>query len=193
MASEVSATRERTRRAILAAAIPTLVGKPTASLGEVADAAGVARSTLHRYFPDRAALVAALNGHVEAEYAAAIERSRPDEGTGLEAYRRICDEMFAVDAFAWWLQHTEPQATDDSADGDGSCDDSSGTQVDDRLADVVRRGHDDGTIDASLDPDWLVNHIWAVLYAAWHLQGPRRSRQQVREIAMTTLTKAAAA
>ena len=53
-------TRGRTRKAILDAAIRVLAADPSASLGQIADAADVGRTTLHRYFPDRAELLAAV-------------------------------------------------------------------------------------------------------------------------------------
>ena len=45
--------RDRTRAALLSAAIDVLTDNTAASMGEIAKAAGVARSTLNRYFPDR--------------------------------------------------------------------------------------------------------------------------------------------
>ena len=55
-----SATRTRTRQAILAAAVTVFARDPSAALGEVAAAAGVGRTTLHRYFAERSDLLAAL-------------------------------------------------------------------------------------------------------------------------------------
>ena len=52
--------RGRTRKAILDAAIGVLATDPAASLGQIADAADVGRTTLHRYFPERADLLTAL-------------------------------------------------------------------------------------------------------------------------------------
>jgi AcrR family transcriptional regulator len=59
-----SGTRARTRRAILDAAVVLLAGDPTASLGDVAAAAGVGRTTVHRYFPERSDLLAAISTDV---------------------------------------------------------------------------------------------------------------------------------
>ena len=73
-----SATRTRTRQAILAAAVTVFARDPSASLGEVAAAAGVGRTTLHRYFPERSDLLAALAVHVLEQVAAATERAAPD-------------------------------------------------------------------------------------------------------------------
>ncbi|MCA2217187.1 TetR/AcrR family transcriptional regulator [Jidongwangia harbinensis] len=177
-----SSTRERTRRAILLAAIATLIAKPNASLGEVADAAEVARSTLHRYYPSRAALIAALNAFVDAEYEAAVKRSRPDTGSGLEAYERLCAELLdAHQIFYWWTQsvHLEEDRK---------------PEYDPTVQAVLRRGQEDGTIDRRLDPEWLEMSIWPSLLTAYqYAVTSHRSRHEAREMALRTLIKIAAA
>ncbi|WP_435061755.1 TetR/AcrR family transcriptional regulator [Amycolatopsis thermoflava] len=70
--------RDRTRSAILSAAA-TLLGRDyQAKLAEIANAAGVGRTTLHRYFPDRATLIKAAVEDSVAD--AAI-----DQGPALDA------------------------------------------------------------------------------------------------------------
>ncbi len=50
--SDVSTpTRNRTERAILEAAVSVLARDRAATLPQIAQAAGVGRTTLHRYFP----------------------------------------------------------------------------------------------------------------------------------------------
>lgn len=178
-----SPTKERTRRAILRAGIGVLSGNPGAALGEIAEAAGVARSTLHRYYPDRAALSAAVEAFVVAEYADAISRSRPDDGTGLAAYTRLCGELIdAREVFAWWMRG---EAADEVPED---------SEEDRLVAGIVRRGHADGSIDRELDVAWLVGHIWCGLFAAFHLPEPAgRSPRETREMCLRTLVKAAAA
>lgn len=178
-----SPTRERTRKAILRAAIGVLTGNPGAAVGEVAEAAGVARSTLHRYYPDRAALEAAVGAFVLAEYAGAIRRARPDEGTGLDAYTRLCGELLdAQEVFAWWIRGN----AGDELDAE--------TEEDRLVAGIVDRGHADGSIDRLLDAEWITNHIWCGLFAAFHLpETPGRTPREAREMCLRTLVKTAAA
>ena len=85
-----SATRTRTRQAILAAAVTVFARDPSAALGEVAAAAGVGRTTLHRYFPERSDLLSALATHLLEAVAAAMERAAPALGPAPEALGRVC-------------------------------------------------------------------------------------------------------
>jgi TetR/AcrR family transcriptional repressor of lfrA len=83
--------RSRTRRAILDAAMSVLAEQPTASLGDIAAAAEVGRSTLHRYFAERSDLLRALALHVHGLSIAAIEHAEPDCGPPVEALRRVVE------------------------------------------------------------------------------------------------------
>ena len=80
-----SATRARTREAIIHAAVTVLVHRPEASLAEIALAAQVSRSTLHRHFADRAELERAAVAHsVEAIVRATVD-AEPGQGEPLAA------------------------------------------------------------------------------------------------------------
>jgi len=68
-----------------------LADNPTTPLGDIAAAAEVGRSTLHRYFPERSDLLRALARHVHALSNAAIERAEPDCGPPVEALRRVVE------------------------------------------------------------------------------------------------------
>ena len=83
--------RSRTRNAILDAAMSVLADNPTASLGDIAAAAAVGRSTLHRYFAERTDLLHALALHVHDLSNAAIEHAEPDCGPAVEALRRVVE------------------------------------------------------------------------------------------------------
>ncbi|WP_194396397.1 TetR/AcrR family transcriptional regulator [Microbacterium atlanticum] len=181
-ANPESATRERTRRAILDAAIATLTKRPAASLGDIADAAGVARSTLHRYYGDRTTLEAAIHEYVKAEHLAAVERARPADGTGIEAFARLASELLdQLHVFAWWMYADNYQG---------------GLEVDpeSRPEQIVARGHADGSIDAAMPADWVVSMLWSALYSIEMptppAEGtPPRSPRESRELALRTLLK----
>ncbi len=91
-----SATRTRTRRAILDAAVAVLARNPGASLGEVAAAADVGRTTLHRYFAERADLLAGLVGYANELVGEATARAELSHGSAPDALARLCREYFEL-------------------------------------------------------------------------------------------------
>lgn len=70
---------------VLRSAAALLTRKSTATMDEVAKAAGISRATLHRQFAGRDALVRALEALGIEECEAALDAARLDEGTAQEA------------------------------------------------------------------------------------------------------------
>src|ERR1700754_2842398 len=93
-----SGARARTRRAIVSAAMDALAAEGGAPLEQVAKAAEVSRTTLHRYFPERADLLRAVVDEAMARVVAATERARLDQGPALDALERACREDFELGA-----------------------------------------------------------------------------------------------
>src|ERR671912_1074180 len=91
-----SGVRDRTRRAILGAAASVLARDRAAPLAEIAEAAGVGRSTLHRHFADREELVAAAVEDSLAALGQAVEDAALDQGPPQEAMRRLVAAMVDV-------------------------------------------------------------------------------------------------
>ncbi|MFJ8634851.1 TetR/AcrR family transcriptional regulator [Streptomyces sp. NPDC093568] len=88
-------TTRITRARILAAALRELGRNPDSSLGDIAEAAGVARRTLYTHFAGRAALVKGLaDDAVEAIRQAVAAASAPDPG---------CDPASALARFVLTL------------------------------------------------------------------------------------------
>jgi AcrR family transcriptional regulator len=182
-----SATRTRTRQAILAAAVTVFARDPSASLGEVAAAAGVGRTTLHRYFAERSDLLSALVVHVLEAVAAATERAAPGHGPAPEALGRICREYFELGDVLTVL-FNEPSGIGAEV----------GTREewehDRQLAALIARGQAEGSIDPALTPAWLQSMMWALLYTAWSLMREQCvPRHEALEQCLRSLHKAVAA
>ncbi|KOX15203.1 TetR/AcrR family transcriptional regulator [Nocardiopsis sp. NRRL B-16309] len=158
-AEEETRTRARTRRAILEAAVRVFGDNPKAPLSEVAETAGVARSTLQRYFPERADLTCALGDYADELIREATERARTTEGTALEAFSRLAAEYFALQRVVMLAfgneDHTEPPSEEECGPADLA------------VFDLVERGHEEGTIDPRITPLWAQQLLWAGLYAGW--------------------------
>lgn len=84
-----SAAHDRTRRRILDAAVALLGKDSGASLAEVAAHAGLGRTTVHRYFPTRDALLVALGVEAVHHVSDAMAAARLDDGTAAEATARL--------------------------------------------------------------------------------------------------------
>ncbi len=152
-----SGSRARTRQAILDAAVEVLSRNPGAPLGEVAAAADVGRTTLHRYFPERSDLIAGLKEEVSRRFREVRERARSDDGTGAGEIRRLCQEYFELgDVLSLIFREQIDLEGDDEPDWD------------DGFEAVVDRGHRDGSIDPELPAVWVQNLMWSQLYAGWN-------------------------
>ncbi len=162
-AEEETRTRARTRRAILEAAVDVLTENRSAPLSRVATRAGVARSTLQRYFPERADLVAALEGYANELADEATARARTTEGTAIEAFSRLASEYFGLIKVI--MLSVGGEETTDGHDEE-QCGPS-----DLALYELIERGHEDGTIDPRITPLWAQQHLWATLYAGWTYTG----------------------
>lgn len=181
--SELSPTASRTRRSILTAAISLMAARPEAPMTDIAEAAGVSRSTLHRYFPDRTALGAAMDELAQSAWIDAVRSARLEEDSGLEAFRRLCAELLdRLDVLAWWM--VRPDSWED---------DEEPTAEDAAIISALSRGREDGSIDPAIRSDWLQNMMWAVLYAVQFAPAVADLNAfEAREQGMRTLMKAAA-
>ncbi|GAB3480053.1 TetR/AcrR family transcriptional regulator [Amycolatopsis cihanbeyliensis] len=178
-----SPSRARTRRAILAAAVGVLSQNSAASLGDIAAAAGVGRTTVHRYFPERTDLMAALDRYAIAQIHLATERARLEEGTALEALRRLCQEYFELGELLTLLFNdvdvVERGTWDEDTDADGA------------LLLLVERGHREGSIDPEMEPAWVQQLLWCTLYGAWqYVQLHGADKHRIMGLCLRSLEKA---
>ena len=153
-----SAKAARTRRDVVQAAIESWAVDNAGSLGDVAAAAGVGRTTVNRYFPNRAALVAAVDAECRTRFARAVQQARPDAGSGLAALQRVCGEILQLGPVLG-LIFADNALVDPDTWGAGS-----GPEA---LAGVVLRGQADGSVAADLPVDWVLTHTWTSLFGAW--------------------------
>ncbi|MFE3451681.1 TetR/AcrR family transcriptional regulator [Nonomuraea sp. NPDC059194] len=155
-----SGTRSRTRRAILAAAAATLARDRKATLADIAAAAQVGRSTLHRYFADRnelmeAAIVDSFRAVEDSVRAAAI-----DQGPALEAMRRLLAAMVEVGDRLTFL-FGDPRVLEEFTD----CFEPDMTVP--TTLDLIKRGQQEGVFDPKSTPEWIQSVIWALTYSGW--------------------------
>lgn len=176
-----SPARIRTRNAILKAAARVLSQNQAAALGEVADSAGVARSTLHRYFPERNDLVDALRRYAAEEIAAATARARLEDGPAVDALVRLCHEYFDLWDTITWVYLDSTRECDDTTAFDA--------QLDPCVTALIERGHREGSIDPAVPNAWLQQLLWTLLYTAWEYIRQGASKHEALTLALDSLRR----
>lgn len=155
------------RHHVLRTAAALLARKSTATMDEVAKAAGISRATLHRQFAGRDSLVRALEALCIAECEAALDAARLDEGSVQGALRRFVQEIEPSAGLLAFL-YTENQLFEGEGQNEGW------VKVDARIAALFRRGQENGELRIDLTPAWLTEALYGLLAsAAWAVQEGR--------------------
>lgn len=146
---------------VLRSAAALLTRKSTATMEEVAKAAGISRATLHRHFAGRDALVRALEGLGIAECEAALDAARLDEGPAEEALRRLVTEAEPAAGLLAFL-YSENQLFEGEEQNEGWA------RIDARIAALFRRGQSSGEFRIDLTPAWLTDALYGLMASgAW--------------------------
>ncbi|MFT3691237.1 TetR/AcrR family transcriptional regulator [Paenirhodobacter sp.] len=107
-ARPLRADAERSVRAILEAAERVLRADPAASLAQIAEAAGVARTTIHRRFSSREALLDALRAWSVGQFNAAVDDARPEASPPMVAlYQLTLNILRAKIAWSYGMAQAE--------------------------------------------------------------------------------------
>ncbi|MQS05785.1 TetR family transcriptional regulator [Streptomyces sp. IF17] len=174
-------TTERTRRAILDAAVAAWTADRAAPMSEIARLAGVGRSTLHRYYADRPALLRALDEEAFALTARAFAEAEPERGTPVEALRRLVRAMFDLGP-VMNLLFTE------NRDEEGGWDDSRWERIHAPVGALFLRGRREGVIAPGVDADWFVRCLWYLLSAGWEaVREGTTAKQRAVDLVIGTL------
>lgn len=152
--------RERTEREILLAAARLLIVDRGASMQEIAAAAGVGRTTLHRYFPSREALIRSIAMDALRECESAIEESRIGEGPVAEALQRLFERLVPIGERYHFLL-AEAQLDDDPEYLTAE------EKIDAPICGLIERGREDGTLRADVPVAWIFKSVETLLFAAW--------------------------
>ncbi|UED83512.1 TetR/AcrR family transcriptional regulator [Streptomyces profundus] len=154
----VVGVRGRTRRAILDAAVTELSRRHDATLAVIAAAAGVGRSTLQRYFPDRELLISAVVQDSLRRLDVALTEARIEEDPPLAALRRLVSAMVDVGDAVLFL-YGDPRVTDAITVPEGP------DPAADRIGALIRRGQEAGVLDREVSAEWIEHVLWAGISA----------------------------
>ncbi|MGD6746638.1 TetR/AcrR family transcriptional regulator [Streptomyces sp. BH106] len=155
------------RAQVLHSAAALLTRKSTATMDEVARAAGISRATLHRQFAGRDALVRALEELGITECESALDRARLDEGAAADALRRLIREVEPSAPLLAFLV-TENQLFEGEQQHEGWA------HLDSRIEALFRRGQETGEFRIDLTPAWLTEALYGLIGSgAWAVQDGR--------------------
>ncbi|ACU36362.1 TetR/AcrR family transcriptional regulator [Actinosynnema mirum] len=157
----VRADAERSTARILEAAQSVLAGDPNASLERIADAAGLARATVHRRFSSRKALHDALVADIGERYRQAVLQARVATAPPLVALHRLAQVVFE-------LKVSHRFAVELASDEE--CGPVLSGEVREGIELLFRRLREVGAITAE-DPLWCRQLMMAVLHAV-HVMPP---------------------
>ena len=150
--SDAAANAER----VLAAAIRSGLNEGrSVPLAKIAAEAGVGVGTLYRRYPNREALLEALQVRAYGILTDLAEQALAAAGTGIEAVEQFLTASYAVRDQLVLPMHGAPwSASPESARGRG--------RVRELMTAIVARGHQDGTIRADVTA-WTVVRFGAML------------------------------
>ncbi|TDW90080.1 TetR family transcriptional regulator [Kribbella pratensis] len=178
------ADADRSRTAILAAAIALLDEQPDASLERIAEAAHVTRQTVYAHFSSRDVLLNAALDELTAETLEAIDALDLDQGPALGNVLGLVDlawRTFERHPLLLHLSHNTPP---------GRTHDERHDPVADRFERLIRRGQRAGEITRDLPAHWLVTTLITLGHAAGEsVSTGRLTTRTANKTLHTTITR----
>jgi AcrR family transcriptional regulator len=159
-ARPLRADAERSVRTILEAAERVLSANPAASMEQIAEDAGVARTTIHRRFATRQALMDAMADAAVAQLRAVIDEGRPETAPPLVALHEITAKVLRT-KISWRFALDLPAAPG-SAAAEGQRD------VARRCLELFARARDLGMLAPDADLEWTRRVYYALIGEALH-------------------------
>lgn len=171
-----------TREAVLEAAFLTFNEQPGASLGDVAQRAGVGRATLHRHFSSRDALIEALAQTALQELKDAIEAATASAQTHIDGLRLSLAAIIPLASRQWFLSHELFEEGSKIAAA--------------YEADIAELHHEidaaraEGSFAPDLPTKWIAETYENLIYAAWTMvREEEATPSQAADMAWRTFMK----
>ena len=159
----LSGSQARTRAGILAATASVLARNRSATLPDIANAAGVGRTTLHRYFADRERLIHEATQDSIRVIDETIAQAATDQGPALDAMHRYINAVVSSGDRILFLFR------DTTAPRYSAC--GSATRISEAVNEpnrepviaLIKRGQDEGAFDPELSVAWIEHALYALI------------------------------
>lgn len=153
--------RERVSAAILEAAAGVLAARgEQASMADVAAAAGVARATVYRYFPNRETLLEALGRHAAEQAGEHLRNARLDQVSVSDAFERAVRALVVVGDY--FVVLARESARPDPSEFEG--------QVAAPLRQMIERAQTLGEVRDDLPAAWLMESLLGIVVSVLQVQ-----------------------
>lgn len=174
--------RLNTKDSIIEAAFTLFSRNPGASLGEVAESAGVGRATLHRLFSSRADLVRSLALIAIAEMDTAAEAACENVESASEALRLSLQALIPLGNRHGFLA-LEPFDSDPEISAEFK-------RLEAETNALVDASKAEGLFDETIPTDWITQVFDSLLFSAWEsVKLGKITNTQAADLAWLTLTK----
>lgn len=176
------ADAERNSEAIIQAGMELLSADPTASVGDIAEAAGVGRVTLYGHFPSREALVEAVVAHAIAATEQSLDNPELDRLPAPAA-------MTALIGSSWEIldRHTRLFVAAERVMSREKLREHHELPLK-RVERIIARGREEGAFRTDLPLPWLVSTVFSVLHnAAQEIEAGRLERPEADQVLTATL------
>ncbi|GER90345.1 hypothetical protein KDW_45070 [Dictyobacter vulcani] len=170
------------RDAIQDIAIKTLITNNGASMHDIAVAAGIGRTTLHRYFASRDDMLRALLLSAFQDIEQAMTECQIETGTALEALERIITVLMPIGHRFTFLLGAWPFAEDNKELK------SRELRLLYQLEGLVQRGQKEKSLRTDLPVRWIIDTMTALLFMAWQrISDGYIAPRDASKLIMTTL------
>lgn len=171
-----------TTKAILKAAFTLYREKPSASLAEIAQYAGIGRATLHRHFKGRNELLAALADNALTEIDTVATAAASDAQSYTEALALIMYALIPLADQQWFLSREAMSASTVTT--------TKYQQQLDEMYELIESAKNEGTIEPSLPTVWVATTFDSLLFSAWEMiNNGEATIKQAGDLAWDTFIK----
>jgi AcrR family transcriptional regulator len=166
---------------ILEAAERTLGRNPAATMEQIAETAGVARTTVHRRFATREALIDALAAWATQQFAAAVDAAHPDTAPPLIALYRVTANVLSV-KIGWGFAMSRTSSADPEVARVH-------TDVLDTCERLFQRAQQAGLLRADVDTQWARRVYYALIHEATQSKNDEKDTDALATLVVETLLR----